>query len=325
MSLSNHITLTHCLDNVTIIICNYLLVNNTSIGGCRHGSYKNLHEAILDAYDLSYAMSLKAVAQNLDTGGSKCVIYNPKDIPFEAIAPHLGKALNDLGGKYYTSIDIGISSKELDILSKYTEYLYGTSQQSDPSTYTANGYLAALKAVINKIDKPSHEIKINIQGLGKVGFLVAQYCLNKKYQVFGCDKNVETINPLLQYTNFTNLPIDKILTEPCDVLVPAANSNVINASNVNTINADYICSVANNPVENPVKLSEALKNRGIIYLPDFITNSGGLIYVSNQLKAQPSDWFQYDDIANKVNAILENPTRLSAYNQALLETGLGHS
>jgi glutamate dehydrogenase (NAD(P)+) len=69
--------------------------------------------------------------------------------------------------------------------------------------------------------------------------------------------------------------IDEVLYQPVDVLFPAAIQDVISSTNVARIQAKRVVEAANNPCTAEART--ALHNRGVLALPDFIVNAGGII------------------------------------------------
>lgn len=70
------------------------------------------------------------------------------------------------------------------------------------------------------------------------------------------------------------MPLDSILSIPCDVLMPAAIGGVITEANVKDINCKVLAEAANGPTSYAADL--ALRERGIVALPDIFVNGGGV-------------------------------------------------
>ena len=67
----------------------------------------------------------------------------------------------------------------------------------------------------------------------------------------------------------------EVFSVPCDILIPAATADVINMNNADSVKAKLIIQGANLPVTRQAE--ERLQNRGILSVPDFIANAGGVI------------------------------------------------
>lgn len=313
----NQIKIFNFKNDLKIIISSFFFDQISSIGGCRHMPYLSIHDAINDCFDLSYAMALKAYFLDIAYGGSKCVIYNPNHLPFEMVAPHLGEAINRLEGRYIASIDIGVSCKDIDLLSKYTSFVYGTKKHQDPSLSTGEGVIETLKLLFSKIKKPTKDLTVSIQGLGKVGTIVTNFCLKNGLNVNIADINAQKLETFSNHPNCKKFDVNKIITSNCDILIPSACGNVINSSNVDKINTQYICSIANNPIDNPTFLSEKITQRGIVLLPDFLTNAGGLLCVANEFEKEITSKKPIKYISKKIDELLTKFPNQNLYKQAL--------
>lgn len=304
-------------NDLKIIISSFFYDFHSSIGGCRMQSYPSIHEAINDCYDLSYAMAIKAYYLGISYGGSKCVVYNPQNIPFSEIAPSLGDAINQLDGRYIASIDLGIGLNEIEILSKFTPHIYGTKKHKDPSKSTAKGVIESIKYLTKSLNKTNNDITILIQGLGKVGSIVTQFCLDNHYKVIGSDIDIQKVETFQNKTNFTYVEPSKIFSKPSDIFIPAASGNIINEKNVEQLNTKYICSIANNPLKDPNKLSKILHENNIIFIPDFITSAGGLLMVANELEKDENKIIDINCIPQTIKDLMKRFKDQNFYNKAI--------
>lgn len=313
----------HLDHDVAIIIALYDETSRQTIGGCRQLHYACIEHALADAFELSRAMAFKTTAHQLKYSGAKSVIYNPHQIPFSTIAPEFADMLNKLDGQYYASIDIGTGTKELDLLAPLTPFIFGTSVQTDPSIATSAGVFAVIEYLIDKhLKKAPSDTHIAIQGLGKVGMNVALKCLKVGINVTATDLNNQCMQSLTQYPHFTASTPDKIFTTACDIFVPAACGHAIDENNFTELNTRFICPIANNPIDHPERLSEQLKHKGICYIPDFISNGGGVVYVANALD-QNQNGFDATQIVKTLDRFMQTPSSASLYNtvmQALNQT-----
>src|SRR5262245_37083665 len=104
----NHEQVMMCQD-ASLGVRTFIAIHNTTlgpaIGGCRIMPYANEFEAFIDTLRISRSMTLKAAAAGLNLGGGMAVmIGNPKDIKNEFTLRRFGKFVNNLGGKYVTSV-----------------------------------------------------------------------------------------------------------------------------------------------------------------------------------------------------------------------------
>ncbi|PSR27033.1 MAG: leucine dehydrogenase, partial [Sulfobacillus benefaciens] len=82
--------------------------------------------------------------------------------------------------------------------------------------------------------------------------------------------------------NVDIVSVDEIVYAPCDVFSPCALGGVIRRENLAQLNTKIICGSANNQLWD-ANLDVSLRERGILYAPDFIVNAGGAIYDADRL------------------------------------------
>jgi len=139
-------------------------------------------------------------------------------------------------------------------------------------------------------------LKVVIQGFGNVGSELAKYIADKDATVVGIsdywgaiyDPEGIDISKALRHAYATEedqsiknfkgakeIPRDELIYLDCDILVPAAVSNVITAENASRINARLVVEAANLPTTKEAE--EILFKKGILVLPDLLVNAGGVI------------------------------------------------
>jgi glutamate dehydrogenase (NAD(P)+) len=91
------------------------------------------------------------------------------------------------------------------------------------------------------------------------------------------DKHVEKYGALAGFPGADPIPVNELLTTPCDVLIPAAISGVINRNNAAKIQCRILAEAANGPTT--VEADKVLFQRWneIFVLPDILCNAGGVI------------------------------------------------
>jgi glutamate dehydrogenase/leucine dehydrogenase len=80
---------------------------------------------------------------------------------------------------------------------------------------------------------------------------------------------------VLGYPDARQLQGAELVELPCDLLIPAARPDVITAENAERVQARVILEGANIPVTEDAE--RRLHDRGILCIPDFIANAGGVI------------------------------------------------
>jgi leucine dehydrogenase len=257
-----------------------------SFGATRILEYSTKKDAIRDALKLARLMSYKSAMANLPYGGAKAVIIKPKgkfsrEKLFEAYA----RGLNELEGKFVTGTDVGLCVSDLKYMKKYTKYLVG--YLANPEKATALGVVKSLDVALDYVYKNNDYSKHSfaIQGVGKVGFEILKILINggaKNIYIADIDKNriKEIVN---MYPFIKVVDINIIHKQNVDVYSPCALSGVLNKETMKELKCKIIVGSANNQLEN-ISICEELYKKGIVYCPDYVVNSGGLISVINEYK-----------------------------------------
>lgn len=278
----------------------------TPIGGCRFYPYTSPELALKDALRLAYGMTLKAAVCGLPHGGAKAVIIKPKcAFDRETIFKGFGDFVQELNGRYITAVDVGSTLEDMKVVSKQTPYVTSISSAGniidDPSISTAKGVFRAIQAAIQfKWRKDScADIRIAIQGVGRVGFTLAKYLVNDGAIVTVSDINPEAIAHCVKEFGVNSIASDKIETIDCDIFSPCALGGTITTDFIHRTKASVVAGAANNQLAHRNN-AYIMKTRNIIYLPDFLINSGGLIHVAAAYAHQSNE--MADEKINQIYA-----------------------
>lgn len=281
------------------ILCIHNTALGPSIGGCRWIEFGSLETAVLEAIKLAKIMTYKNTLANLSFGGAKAVILS-NTVDRTLVLNRYAEFVNSFGGDYITSVDSGTDENDMYLISKITPYVTGyvnqINQCTDPSYYTAVGVFHAMKAALffQETNNSLQGKKIIIQGIGKTGGALAKLLLKEKADVYFYDTNEEAVKLALQQfqgVQFLDLSnVDKI---EADIFCPCALSNAINKENISRLKVKAIVGSANNQLECD-SLARDLSDRGIIYCPDLLVNSGGVIHATEAYLATSSK-LKYDE------------------------------
>lgn len=268
-----------------------IAVHNTTLGsalgGTRRWCYSSEAEALLDVLRLSEGMTYKAAAADLAMGGAKSVILldTPGQQPTEAQGRAMGAFVETLNGAYIAAEDVGVTPQFCEWMHSETEYVMGDHEHGgDPSPHTAQGAFNAMKATLAHAGRPVDFVglTVGIQGLGATGFKLAKLIREAGGDVVGTDVNPHAIRMAVDALGIRVLSDDEdlfVLPE-VDILAPCALGAVIDEHVIREISAPIICGTANNVLANPDCDGQLLKDKGIIYAPDFIANAGGVIHLA---------------------------------------------
>ncbi len=253
-------------------------------GGCRMLPYATFDEALTDVLRLSRGMTYKSAITGLPLGGGKCVIIADPSRPDKAeLLRALSRHVQALHGRYWTAIDVGVGPADADI--RASQYPKGF----DPSLYTALGGLVGIQAVAERVwhRQNLRGLRVAIQGLGAAGYNLARQLYGAGAELVVADVKEEAVREAVKDFRATAVPPEVIHAQDVDIFAPCALGAVINDATLPQIQAQVVCGLANNQLAEP-RHGEALKARGIVYVPDYVVNAGGMIGASTVIFTTPS-------------------------------------
>ncbi len=291
------------------IIAIHSTVLGPALGGCRFQTYPSIETAIIDCLRLAQGMSYKAAISNLPLGGGKAVLIRPQnDFDRTRIFRTFGQWVHELGGRYITAEDSGTQMADMDIIRTVTPFVTGNSQQrftqKDPSVVTAFGVRRGIEAAVKyKLNKDNlNGIHVAIQGVGNVGYHLAKELHQQGAVLTICDMNESAEKRCITEFSAKTCAVDAIHKVAADVFAPCALSNPINPHSITELAAPIIAGSANNQLADP-SLGLVLKEKDILYAPDYVINAGGLIHVSAQYKGELESTAK-ENISNIYNTLM---------------------
>lgn len=261
-----------------------------ALGGCRMWTYASDEDAIMDALRLARGMTYKNAAAGLNLGGGKTVVIgNAKTDKSEALFRSLGRYIQSLNGRYITAEDVGTSVQDMDTIHMETNYVTGVSQaygsSGNPSPMTALGVFRGLQATA-KVAFGSDNLTgktVAIQGLGSVGYSLAQHLHEVGAKLIVTDINQEALKRASSELGAQVVAPGDIFAVDCDILSPCALGAVINDDTIDRLRCQVVAGSANNQLAED-KHGDKLHEKGILYAPDYVINSGGVINVADELE-----------------------------------------
>ena len=262
-----------------------------SLGGCRMRDYSTSAEALDDVLKLARAMSYKSIMAGLQYGGAKAVIIGtPTAAKRHALFRAMGAWIDSFQGRFRTGVDVGITPDDVAIMATQTSYMVGTADLS-PADITAHGVLRAIsataKASLQTTDLAG--VRICVQGLGKVGMKLVQLLSTANAIVIASDINQAAAARAQAQFGAHIVAAEQAHAVDAEIFSPCALGGIINPESIHQIQAKAIVGSANNQLANAA-MGEALRQRGILYAPDYIANCGGLLAVAYQLQKTDHDW-----------------------------------
>jgi leucine dehydrogenase len=259
-----------------------------ALGGCRFIEYADSNTALYDAMRLARGMSYKAASVGLPLGGGKAVIIQPNtSYDRTAYLKTFGEFVHSLDGDYITAMDSGTDLPDMDIIQEKTPYVATASNLAgDPSPSTVHGVLRGIQAAAAfKWDNPElKNLHIAIQGLGHVGYGLAEKLHAMGVQLTVADVNPEAVARAEKNLNAASVPTEAIHAVDCDIFAPCALGGILNDAHIKALKAPVVAGGANNQLAHTYH-GQVLHDLGVLYAPDYVINAGGLIFAAdNYLK-----------------------------------------
>jgi len=249
-----------------------------AIGGVRMASDVSTEEA----FRLARAMTFKNAAAGLPHGGGKSVIFADPKMPLcdkERLIRAFAAAIGDLVD-YIPGPDMGTDELSMGWI-------------KDEIGGTGFGLVAAIDVAREHIGLPLAGARVVVQGFGSVGKHAARFLAERGAVLVAASDTSGTIadqdgldvaalvalkaegRALHDHPGGRKLGMDAVIEIPCDIWIPAARPDVIHAGNLARLQTRIIAEGANIPLS--AEAEQALAGRGVLVLPDFIANAGGVI------------------------------------------------
>ncbi|WP_437101233.1 Glu/Leu/Phe/Val dehydrogenase dimerization domain-containing protein [Streptomyces sp. enrichment culture] len=273
-------------SELPIVVAVHSTALGRAVGGCRMWAYDSWEDGLRDALRLSEGMTRKCAAAGLPNGGGKTVVVLPPGRSVTAderrAALHdVGDIVAELGGSYVTGPDAGTGPADMAVIGERTEYVFCRPESAggsgDPSPFTALGVVAALRSTcLALFGSPGLAgRRFAVIGLGHVGEQIA-----RQLAAAGADLVLSDVDPAKRSLG---TELGAVFTEPdaaataeVDVLVPAALGGLLTRDLVPRLRCRAVAGAANNQLADP-GVAELLRERDILWAPDYIANAGGVV------------------------------------------------
>ena len=267
-----------------------------SIGGVRMAPDVSLEEC----FRLARAMTFKNAAASLPHGGGKSVIFADPRMPHaekEKLIRAFACAIGELEG-YIVGPDMGTDEGCMAWIKDEIGRAVGLPREIggiplDEIGATGFGLSVCVDVARQHCSLELKGARIAVQGFGSVGRHAARFLRDggavlvaaadshgTLYDPEGIDIGElialkETGGRVVDYPRGEKLDRDAIIDVDCEIWIPAARPDVVRADNVDRLKARLIVEGANIPITGEAE--EALHGKGILVVPDFIANAGGVI------------------------------------------------
>lgn len=292
------------------------------LGGTRFYPYESEEAALEDVLHLSQSMTYKNALAGLDHGGGKAVIIgDPERDRSEVLLRAYGRFVASLGGRYITACDVGTYVADMDTVARECRWVTGRSPAQggagDSSVLTALGVFQGMRACAERLwSEPSLAgRRVGIAGVGKVGSKLAALLLDDGADVVVTDvsqpaiDHVRAAHPQVDVVPDT----DALLQASIDIYSPCALGNALTEHTAAVLvkgGVQAVCGGANNQLEHP-GVEELLDDGGVLYAPDYVVNSGGVIQVADELHG-----FSFERAKAKASQIFDTTRKIFALARA---------
>jgi len=293
-SFDNHEQIVFCNDKDTGLKAIIGIHNTTlgpALGGTRMWPYSSEWEALNDVLRLSRGMTYKAAITGLNLGGGKAVIIgDAKTQKTPGLMKRFGEFVHSLSGKYITAEDVGMETADMDTVRSVTPYVTGISEElggaGNPSPITAYGVFMGMKAAAKYAygSEMLEDKVVYVEGVGNVGEALVEHLTNEGARVYVSDIDQAKLERIRDTYGADIYGGNDLYAEDMDIYAPCALGATVNDQTISRLKAKVIAGAANNQLADEDKHGRMLRERGIVYAPDFLINAGGIINVYAELE-----------------------------------------
>lgn len=281
-----------CQDKATGLKA-IIAIHNTclgpGLGGTRFFNYRSETDALNDVLRLSRGMTYKASISGLNLGGAKAVIIgDPHKLRSEGLFRKFGRFIENLNGKYITAEDVGTTTGDMEYIQMETRHVVGLPERKggggDPSPVTAYGVFMGMKASAKYVygTDSLNGKSVTVQGIGKVGWHLVEFLHKEGARIFVSDINQNRLKDAAATFNATVVEEKDIFDLNSDIFAPCAMGAILNTDSINRLKCKIVAGAANNQLEHEDIHGPLIKEKNIVYAPDFLINAGGLINVYSE-------------------------------------------
>lgn len=312
----------HQPSGLRAIIAIHSTALGPALGGTRFWPYASEQDAVTDVCRLAKGMTYKHAAAGLDQGGGKAVIWgDPRHDRSEALIRAFGRFIDGLAGRYRTAEDVGTTQADMDLIRRETRFVTGISPSlggsGDPSPATAWGVLAAIEAAaaLRWGSRDLTDRHVVIAGVGKVGSALTHHVLAAGARVTITDVRAEAVAAVIAAVSpqdahrVTVGDTARAHAIKCDVFAPCALGAVLSATTIAELRCEIVAGAANNQLATDED-GARVAARGILYVPDYVANAGGVINIAEEAAGYDRDraWQRIAGIGTTVTEILTSAT-----------------
>jgi leucine dehydrogenase len=316
-------------DNEQAGFSAWIAIHNTNrgpaLGGCRVWNYGSADEALEDVLRLSRAMTYKNSLAGLRLGGGKCVVKaDLTRVDRAALFELIGEFVNTFEGRYITAEDVNSTIEDMAFVQRSTTHVATVGASGNPSPFTAYGVYCAIRAGVYFIKGRGElsGLRVAIQGVGETGGRLAQLLTADGCKVMVADINRASLDRLGRQVGFEEIDPEAVHRCACDIFSPCALGGTLNPDTIPELQCWLVAGSANNQLLNPDQ-GHLLDRLGIVYIPDYAANAGGVINISCEIDRDYDEavaWSKTGRIGATVTEILRRSAATNTPTSVVADT-----
>jgi glutamate dehydrogenase/leucine dehydrogenase len=276
-------------EGVDMVIAIDSFQDGPALGGCRWQPYPDVLTARRDAFVLARAMTQKAALAQISLGGGRAIVAGDPARRSPAQLRAFGEFVGTLGGRFIAAPDMGVGPQEMATIAEVTPHVVGLPETlggcGEPAPYAAEGVRLAMEVALASTGRALSGARVAVQGVGHVGASLVGLLLDSGVEVAAADVASDALDSLPEAV--ARLSPQEILTADCDVLAPCGPPGVLGPRIVPALRCQVICGAADSPLAEP-EVAKQLSQRGILYVPGYLANAGGMIHLAVALGGEDS-------------------------------------
>jgi leucine dehydrogenase len=269
-----------------IFICIHSTVLGPAGGGTRMKVYPTPADGLEDAMRLAAGMTTKMAVAGVAFGGAKAVLAVPELPEGEArrrLLHRYADVIASLKGTFLTGPDMNTSAEDMDTISELCPYVFNRSVErggsGNPGPFTARGVYHGIHAsaahAFGSADLRGRTVLV--QGVGSVGAPLAELLAMDEARLVLTDVDEERAGELAERLGASTVHPEEVLATESDVYAPCAMGGTLGADTIPSLRTRVVAGSANNQLREPAD-ADRLRSAGVLYAPDYVINSGGVLY-----------------------------------------------
>ena len=275
-----------------------LVVDNTVRGPAIGGTRMAPDISTEEIFRLARAMTFKNAAADIPHGGGKSgIMADPETKNKYELVRAFAKGIEPITS-YVPGPDMGTDEHCMAIVQEEIGRAIGLPRERggiplDEIGSTGYGVVVSTEVACEYVLLDLSKASVAVEGFGAVGKAVVKFLTEKGtkivavsdskgaiYQPNGLDyekllKAKETTGAVKNYKDGRIIENEELFRLPVDILIPGARPDVISKENARDVKASLVVEAANIPAT--IEAEKILHDRGILVVPDFIANAGGVI------------------------------------------------